>query len=162
MEHINPYAAPTSEMKEIEPVDSAATAILIGVAIGTGTAYAILSLSGLVFLWILTTQGVPAQQLYVRAYQSTGYLLLAHALGFLCELPGGYWSARLSNIRPANNALLAGLLGSALAFAQNLTPYELPVPVWSRIVSIVVPVPAFLLGALWQRRKSLPIREAQQ
>jgi hypothetical protein len=50
------------------------------------------------------------------------------------------------------NALLAGLLLSLFAFAQLLIPYEVPNPTWSRIASVVIPVPAFLLGALWWRK----------
>jgi len=148
---VTPYAAPSAEVRDPEP-DSSQTAVLVGAAVGNGVSYAALFLMSLVFLWVLRAQGVAPQELYVRAYQSTGYLLFAHAVAFLCCAPGGYWSARLGPARPYLNAALAGSIVSALALSANLMPYDLPIPLWSRIASVVIPLPAFLLGARWQRR----------
>jgi hypothetical protein len=148
---MNPYAVPESALEEQLP-SGRATAVFIGAAVGNGISYAVLFLSGLVFLWALATQGVPTQELYSRAYQSTPYLLFAHTLGFLCLLPGGYWSARLSKDKPLLTASLAGCLLAAFTLSTNLIPYELPISLWSRIASVVESVPAFWLGALWWRR----------
>jgi len=148
----NRYAAPSSAVEDIEPNAGSSAAVLLGAAIGNGIAYAVLFVCGLVFLWVLTAQGVPTQELYTRAYKSNSYLIFAHAVGLVCLLPGGYWTARLSRERPFLNALLAGILVSALALIQNLVPYNLPIPFWSRIASAVIPIPTFLLGALWWRR----------
>ena len=148
----NPYAVPSSTVEDTEPKVGGSVAVLLGAAIGNGISYAVLFICGLVFLWVLTAQGVPTQELYSRAYQSNSYLIFAHIVGLVCLLPGGFWTARLSRERPLFNALLAGLLISALALTQNLAPYNLPIPLWSRIASAVIPIPAFLLGAFWWRR----------
>ena len=148
---MSPYAAPNS-LLDAPHSSGRVTAVLIGAAVGVGISYAVLFLSGLIFLWVLTTQGVPIQELYSRAYQSTPYLAFAHAFGFLCLVPGGYWSARLSITKPLLTAVLAGSLVTAFSLSTNLLPYELPIPLWSRIVSVVSSVPAFCLGALWWQR----------
>ena len=148
---MNRYAAPNAPLNEHVP-SSSGTAVLVGAAIGYGISYAVLFVLGLVFLWALVLQGVPTQDLYAKAYQSTTYLAFAHSIGFLCMLPGGYWSARLSPTKPLLPALLAGGIVAMLAAAANLMPYELPIPLWSRITSVIAAVPAFALGAAWWRR----------
>ncbi len=129
-----------------------AIAVVIGAAVGNGLSYSVLFVSGLVFLWILVLSGVPANDAYSRAYESTPYLLFAHALGFACLVPGGSWAAKLSYHAPVRNALLAGLLVALFTLLSNFVPYYLPIPWWSRLASVAAPVPAFLLGALLQRR----------
>jgi hypothetical protein len=131
---------------------SPVTAILLGFSIGNGVSYAFLYIFGTVFLWILSAQGVPSQELYSRAYQSTEYLILAQSVALLTIIPGGYWCARLSPKNHIANALIAGLLLSLFSFVQLLIPYDVPNPTWSRIASVVIPVPAFLFGALWWRK----------
>jgi hypothetical protein len=148
----NRYAAPSSALEDAKPKVGSSAAIAFGAAVGNGIAYAVLSGCGLVFLWALVAQGVPTQELYSRAYQSNFYLIFAHVVGLGCLVPGGYWTARLSREGPFRNAWLAGLLISVFSLAQNLVPYNLPIPFWSRIVSVAIPIPAFLLGALWWRR----------
>jgi hypothetical protein len=131
---------------------SSLTAILVGFSVGNGVSYFFLYVFATAFLWVLAAQGVPSQELYSRAYQSTAYLIFAQSVALLTIIPGGYWCARLSPRNAMVNALLAGLLLSLFAFAQLLIPYEVPNPTWSRIASVVIPVPAFLLGALWWRK----------
>jgi hypothetical protein len=151
VEAVTPYSAPSSEVKDPK-ANSSSTAILVGAAVGNGVSYAVLFLMGLVFLWVLAAQGVSQQELYARAYQSTGYLVFAHVVALVCCAPGGLWSARLGPDKPYRNALLAGSIVSALALSANLMPYELPIPLWSRVASVIIPLPAFLLGAYWQQR----------
>jgi hypothetical protein len=146
----NPFAPPKTAVELARSSDI--TAILVGAAVGNGSAYAVLFVLGGVFLWMLTLSGVPSAQLYVRAYQSTGYLLFAHLAGAAACLPGGYWAARLSESRPVRNAIIAGCLVSLLALCAYVVPYELPGPFWSHAASVILPIPAFLLGALWRQR----------
>jgi hypothetical protein len=154
----NPYAPPSAAAENTRPGSGRSVAVLVGAAIGNGIAYAVLSISGLVLLWVLTAQGVPAQELYSRAYQSNAYLLFAHFVGLVCLLPGGYWAARLSREGPVLSALLAGSLVSVFTLAQNFVPYNFPIPLWSRVASIAIPIPAFALGALWRHRaRHLPL-----
>ena len=128
-------------------------AVLIGAAIGAGVAYVVLSLCSLVFVWVLFGQGVPSANIPATVYQSTGYLGFAHAIAFLCGLPGGYWSARLSTSRALRNVILGGILVSLFTLLLNLVPYYVPIPLWSRVMSLLTPVPAFIVGAwLWRSR----------
>lgn len=131
---------------------SSATAVLVGAAIGNGLSYAVLFVFGLLYLWVLVAQGVPGNDAYARAYESMPYLVFAHLVGFLCLVPGGVWAAKLSSNSHIRNAALAGLLVAVFALLGNLVPYYLPVPVWSRVASVLLPLPAFLLGAVLQRR----------
>lgn len=148
---MNPFAAPNAPLSEPLP-KSGAAAVFVGAAVGNGTSYVVLFMFGLVFFWVLVAQGVPTQELYARAYQSTSYLLFAHFIGLICLVPGGYWSARLSPDRPVVYALLAGAVVSAFSVLSNLLPYDLPIPLWSRVASVILPFPGFLLGAVCCRR----------
>jgi hypothetical protein len=150
----NPYAAPTSAVADTQAEARHSVAVLIGAAIGNGIAYGVLAVCSLIFLWVLTAQGVPIQDLYSRAYQSDTYLIFAHLVGLACLMPGGYWAARLSRGRTTLNVSLAGSLVSIFALLENVTPYIAPIPLWSRVASVAIPVPAFILGALYWRRAS--------
>lgn len=145
---MDPYAAPSAVLEDPLP-RGRVTAVVVGAAVGSGVSYAVLFVSCQVFLWILAAQGVPTQALYAQVCESTPYLVFAQSLGFLCLVPGGYWSARFCSTSPVRTALLSGCLVAAFALLSNLMPYELPTPLWSRIASAVLPVPAFCLGALW-------------
>ncbi len=127
-------------------------AIVIGAAIGNGLSYAVLFVFGLIFLWTLVAGGIPGNEAYVQAYESTAYLLFAHAVGFLCLLPGGAWTAKLSGRSCIRNAAIAGCLVAVVALLSNLVPYYVPIPFWSRLASVLLPVPAFVMGAMWQIR----------
>lgn len=146
-----PYAPPKSSLEEFVP-GSSGTAVLIGAAIGNGISYAVLYVISLIFMWMLTWQGVEVQDLHAKAYQSVAFLVVAHSVGFLCLIPGGYWSARLSPRKPMATALLAGGIVATFTVVTNILPYEVPIPIWSRIISVVAILPAFAFGAaLWQR-----------
>lgn len=148
---MHPYAAPKSSLEEFIP-GSSGTAALIGAAIGNGISYAVLYVITIIFLWVLTWQGVSVQDLQVKLYQSMAFLVVAHSVGFLCLIPGGYWSARLRPQKPMATALLAGGIVAMFTAITNILPYEDTTPVWSRIVSVVSIFPAFAFGAaLWQR-----------
>ena len=123
------------------------TAVFIGAAVGMALSYVVLFVFGLIFLWALVAQGVPGNESYARAYESTPYLVFAHLVGFLCLLPGGLWTARLSANTSVRHALYAGLLVTLFALIGNLVPYYLPIPFWSKIASVLLPIPAFLIGA---------------
>jgi hypothetical protein len=151
MEPRNPYAAPDANA-DLQMPTGRLQAILVGAAVGNGIAYAVFGISGLAFMWVLVAQGVPTQELYVRAYAATGYLAFAHLLGFLSLVPGGYWSVKLSPDDSSSAALVAGALVAVLSLLGNLIPYDTPVPYWSRIASVVLPIPAFMLGAWWRNR----------
>jgi hypothetical protein len=139
---------------EIEPNPVRTMPVLLGFCIGNGASYAALYISGLVFLWVLVAQGVPPEEVYARAYQSTPYLVYAHILGFLAMAPGGYWTARLSSGSPVRRTLFAGALMSSFVVAQLAIPYDLPIPWWSQVASVVTPIPAFIAGMLWWKHRA--------
>jgi len=149
---MNPFAPPHARVGDTRLSSSRWKAVAVGAAIALGVAHAVLSLFGLGIYWILTLQGVPPQQLYARANQWTEYVVFAHFVSFVCVMVGGYWSARLSPEEPILTALLAGCLLMAFLASGHLAPYDPPIPVWSRVATLLVPVPACVLGALcWQR-----------
>ncbi len=149
-----PYEPPKSEVAQSQPKPSNVAYILAGVALGGGASYIILTLTGLCFFWLLTAQGVPAQELYSRAYQATGYILVAHLIGACCLAYGGFWTARLSSSLGIAGAVVAGALLTGFTLLQMLLPYELPIPAWSQALSLVLPVPAYALGAWWHQRSA--------
>jgi hypothetical protein len=148
----NPYAAPRAPLPEPEP-SARITAVLTGASIGNGIAYAVLAALGMGYFWLLVLQGVPTEALYAHAFASTYYLVFAHAVGFMCLVPGGYWSARLSPNSGIAAALWAAATLAALSALDLLAPYELPIPAWSRVASLLEPFPAFWLGALLRARE---------
>ena len=151
---MTPYAPPNSQVgNTIEPCGSA-SAVFVGAAVANGTCYAVLLISGNIFTWILTGQGVPSHELYARVYQSSAYLVFGHALGVLCCVPGGYWSARLGPEKPYFNSLVSASIVVLLTLAAFFVPYELPIPFWSRVVSVGAPFAGFLVGAHWWRRRN--------
>jgi len=132
-----------------------ATAIFIGFAIGNGASFAVLYLSALALFWVLALQGAQPHDLYPRAYQSHAYLAFAHTAGFATTAIGGYWCARLAPRGGVLNAALAGILLSVFVFAQMMIPYDRTViPGWSRALSLLLPVPAFICGALLRRSRA--------
>jgi hypothetical protein len=149
----NPYAAPRGDVGGAEPA-SQITAVVISAAIGIGVAYISVVIVSVVCLWRFVLQGASPENAYALTYQSMGYLLGAHASGFASSAIGGYWSAALSSERRLRAALLAGCFVSAFALLQVLWPYDLPVPFWSVLASVVIPIPAFPLGAwYWLRSR---------
>jgi hypothetical protein len=150
---MTPYAPPNSQVGTTTEPGSSVTAVLVGAAVGNGTCYAVLLIFGNIFMWILTGQGVPSHELYGHIYQSNAYIVFAHAVGLMCCIPGGYWSARLGPEKPYFNSSFAACIVALVTFAAYLVPYALPIPFWSRVISVVAPFAGFLLGAhLWLRR----------
>jgi hypothetical protein len=95
------YAPPRSGVNTQRPEPSGMTPILVGAAIGAGASYVLLTLSGLAFFWLLAVQGVPSQELYARAYQTTWYVLAAYMVSAGCYAFGGYWTSRLASTHGA-------------------------------------------------------------
>ena len=73
---------------------------------------------------------------------SLAFLLSSVALGSLTTVVGGYLAARIAKSYPYFNALALGLLGAA--FGLLFWPQY---PIWFNLLSLVLVVPAALLGA---------------
>lgn len=149
----NPYLAPQAPL--LDPSTRAPlTAVVIGAAVGYGFVYVVLILINFGYFWLLTLQGVPQEALYYRALASTPFLLFCHAAMCPCMAAGGYWSARLSPGGAVRAALWSAALVAALALLDNFAPFDLPIPLWSRVLAVLLPFPAFWLGALlWRRQR---------
>jgi hypothetical protein len=98
---------------------------------------------------------VPSHELYAQISQSSAYLAFGHGLAVLGCVPGGYWSARLGPEKPYFHSFVSGGIVALLTLTAYIVPYELPIPFWSRVVSVVTPFAGFLLGAqCWRRCNS--------
>lgn len=150
----NPYAAPQAHVGQQESAGNAASAALIGASVNLGAYWAVASIPGWVYMWTLVGAGVPSSQVYWRTYQSIPFLLLEHGISIGCQLVGGYWAAKLCPRGAMKSALVAGVMVAVFALLQDtLTPYDLPIPLWSRALSVLTPLPVFLFGAMWLRRR---------
>lgn len=132
----------------------APSAVLIGAAVGFALSYTVLFVLGLMFLWVLVWLGVPGNESYAEAHRHPAYLAFAHLVGFLCLMEGGRWVSRLSHQLHLRNAAMAGMAMVVITALGNLVPYDMPIPFWSRIASVALPIPAFVWGALLERRAS--------
>lgn len=148
----NPYSASNDPFEETRPSPSGLTAIIIGAFIGDGILYAAGTALSWVIMWHLSAQGATGKDLYLPLYQSTGYLLAGHVVAGLAMLIGGYWCARLGNDRRLFRAAMAGLIIMAQIMLHLTLPYDQPYPLWTCVVSLVMPIPLYVAGAmLWRR-----------
>jgi len=83
------------------------------------------------------------------AISSLAFLLPSMVLGSLTTVVGGYLAARIAKSYPYFNALALGLLGAA--FGLLFWPQY---PIWFNLLSLVLVVPAALLGAHLLTRSS--------
>ncbi|MBE5314715.1 MAG: hypothetical protein H4O13_04855 [Xanthomonadales bacterium] len=149
----NPYTPPQAPLAD-HSTRSPLAAVVVGAAVGYGFAYVALVLISFGYFWMLTLQGVPQEELYYRALGSTAFLLFGHVAVCPCMMAGGYWSARLSPGGAVGAALSSAALVAALALLDMFAPFVLPIPSWSRGLSLLLPFPAFWLGALlWRRHR---------
>lgn len=139
------------EIKEIPTGDRrlAFFPIWQGACIGLGAFYLPGVVISTVFLWILVSQGVSINQVYVEFYKTESFTITCHVIGFVAMSYGGYWSAKLSSRNPVWHAFIAGILVSMMASTSLMSPYELPIPSWSKFISVVCPTVAYVFGALW-------------
>ncbi len=149
----NPYTPPQAPLVD-HSTRSPLAAVVVGAAVGYGLVYVALVLINFGYFWTLTLQGVPQEELYYRALGSTAFLLFGHLAMCPCMVAGGYWSSRLSPGGAVGAALSSAALVAALALLDMFGPFDLPIPFWSRVLSLVLPFPAFWLGAmLWRRHR---------
>jgi hypothetical protein len=151
----NPYAAPQSHVGQQESIGGVAGAALIGAFVSLGAYWAVASVPGWIYMWALIGTGVPSSQAYWRTYQSIPFLLLAHSIGLACQALGGYWAAKLCRQSALKSAAVAGAMTAVFALLHDtLTPYDLPIPMWSRALSVLTPLPTFVFGAIWWQRRA--------
>jgi len=150
----DPYAPPVADIQDHGKGRASLAPIASSFLIGCGLMMVISVAISYVFLWSWVAQGVPTEQLYVRLFASSAYLSLAHFAGFSGLVASGYWAIRLDPERQLSTAFWAGTAYLAFEVVSSVTPYNNPTPLWSQILSLVAPIPAFLLGGVWARRKA--------
>lgn len=149
----NPFSPPVSQPSP-EPGERLWMPLFLGVCIGSGAGYIAMGLSGVGFLWWLALSGAPMADLYREAYTNVPYLLFAHAVGFACMAAGGYWTARMAPLRAYSTAAIAGVLSALFVVLEYSIPIAWPNPFWSRALSVLLPVPGYVLGAYLCRRRA--------
>ena len=152
----NPYRPPETAPQPEPAGTPTAMPIFVGVTVGMGLWYVVGSLSSLVFGWWLTLAGVPTAQLFQRFYTDAPFLACCHILTFLCMATGGFWATGASGGR-RSAALISGLALTMFVVLQFATPYTVPYPGWSRLLSLLLPLPAYLVGARLHRRRAAPL-----
>ena len=144
---IDPYATPGAPLGTPAREPSNREPIWIGAAIGMGSSYTVAYAIMFTYMWILTFQGIPSNEMYLYTAQSTPYLLLCDLFAFACFMLGGHWSARLSRAHPMRNALMAGIAISVFGVIGGLLPYDTGVPLWQRALGFFVTIAGFAAGA---------------
>jgi len=123
--------------------------------LGTGLAFTLQMLSGVVISWLLVGGGVRTDDLYYAMADSALINLWAHLLNVVAVLCAGATIAWLRPEAPAPCALWVGGAMVVFVAAQFAVPYENPAPLWSKALALLTPVPSALAGVwFWNRREA--------
>lgn len=161
MSGANPYAAPTSRPLDQEVAGThRAVQVFVGFSVGMGFAYAVLMAIYWAYSWILVGQGVAVNQLFKHTYGADGYLIATIAPGVLALMTGGYWAIRIGRDDALAPAVWAGCAYTVLAAMLCVMPYDSQSPGWSIGLSLITPIPAYLIGGLLARRANVAARKA--
>ncbi len=149
----NPFRPPDSAPAPAQAPAPLLVPVFVGTSVGTGSYYLTANVVGFAFMWWLTATGTPLARLYREVYANVPFVLASHVLASACMALGGYWAARIDATGRRRPALLCAVATIVLVLLQDALPYDLPIPGWSRIASLVLPIPLYLAGAaLWRRR----------
>lgn len=160
-EHPNPFKPPSAELLPAATGLSASTAISIAFLFGLGLFYLLSVVTGLLTSWLLIAGGTPVQDLYTVMYESPWINLLGLVVSFVSLMVSGAIVACLRQESPYQGAIALGAISMVFVIAQYLVPFDYPTPAWSKLASILSPIPGCPLGAwLWKRRP--PARSSPQ
>ncbi|MBC3935514.1 hypothetical protein H8K47_09085 [Undibacterium sp. CY7W] len=127
-------------------------AVLFGATASCGLSNAIVFAVTSGYFWLNNTPGVPATASDVSTLAFTLTLIGAHLLSLIGPLAGGGWLAKLSASGLTRNTLLASLFAAGLCVWLQRLPHDLPVPLWSSIATLVLPLFALPLGVWLYKR----------
>jgi hypothetical protein len=129
------------------------TAVLAGFIFGTGISFILQTVSGVALSWLLMGTGVRTEDLYSAMAESPVINVWAHILNVAAVMSAGAGSALLRPSNPFMAALLVGGVMLGFVVLQFIVPYEHQAPLWSKLASLAIPVPAAIAGAwLWKIR----------
>jgi hypothetical protein len=148
----NPYGAPASQVDDRGPEGFSGTVALLAGCAGYGAAFTLGSLLSPLWQHWLIGSGVPIERLYDEFGGSLPVNLVSQLLTALAGVLAGYLAARYSRGVPLLHAAAATIPIYIIALASHLGVYPSPFPLWSNVLSVLLPLPCALVGAgLWRR-----------
>jgi hypothetical protein len=148
----NPFRPPASATPPPESPTSTLRAVFFGLTVACGCYYLAGSLAGWTYAWALVLTGTPVAHLAIDLYSSPPFLLFCHALAAASAVTGGFWATRVDDSHARRPAFICGVLSVLLGLVLQATPFDLPIPTWSRLLGLVLPIPMYLVGASRFRR----------
>lgn len=150
----NPYATPRAVLQdEVNHERSLLTAVLAGFLFGAGISFVLHTVSGVALSWLLVGAGVRTEDLYSAMAEIPLLNAWAHIVNIAAAMLAGAGAAHL---RPSNSvaaALWVGVIMLGFVVLQYITPYEHQAPLWSKAMSLAIPIPAAIVGGwLWRLR----------
>jgi hypothetical protein len=143
----NPYSAPASNVDDGAPHGVNMKVALAAGCAGLGAAYLVGSLLSPIWQYWLVSTGVPMENLYYAYGAFLPVNVVAHFANALCWILSGYLAARYSASVPQGHAAAATIPVYVVLVASHLGLYPSPFPVWSSILSFLLPLPCALFGA---------------
>ncbi len=128
------------------------SAVLFGAMVSCGLSNAIVFAVTSGYFWLHNTPGVPATASDVSTLAFTLTLIGAQVLSLIGPLAGGGWVVKLSASGLSRNTLLASLFAAGLCVWVQRLPHDLPVPLWSSIATLALPLFALPLGVWLYKR----------
>lgn len=153
----NPYSAPASQVDDRSPEGFSGTVALLAGCAGYGAAFTLGSLLSPLWQHWLIGSGVPIERLYDEFGGSLPVNLVGQLLTALAGVLAGYLAARYSRGVPFLHAATATIPTYVIVLASHLGVYPSPFPLWSNVLSFLLPLPCALVGAnLWRRSTRKP------
>jgi hypothetical protein len=145
---MNPYEAPRATVDQPDRGRSLLAVVTAGFLLGTGLAFTVQTLSGVVLTWLLVSSGVRTEDLYSAMAESPGINLWAHLLNVAAVMCAGAATAWLKPEAPIATASWLGGVMVAFVVLQFAVPYDYPAPLWSKVLTLITPIPSAIGGAL--------------
>lgn len=129
----------------------------IGAVLGGYLAYLILSIIGGVIL-ALSFPGVVSSGILEP---TPGYLVGSLIFSFIFAVVSGYITASIAQSAIITHALGLGVLMVVLGLISLIIGSN-PQPIWSQIVSLIIPIPSVYLGGMMRSRRKIATASAEQ
>jgi hypothetical protein len=107
-----------------------------------------------ILLWVLTQRGMSPQEAYAQLFESTGANLASAAVDFLCNAAGGCVASSLASKRFIVYGIAVGVISLLFVGVMYSTPISYPSNAWTVAYSVLIPVPAAVLGGYFHARRA--------